>query len=308
MIQTHIWISHPSQASQIALVMQEMNLIPRVLQPNSQTLSFDLPLGGLWILYDQDQETLDLCRQIRSQSKSTFWGIIVVGQSSEEQQKIYLGHGADRYLAYPFDRPVLEYHVQSLIDEKTPVSLYNVLPPKLANAIDKISLKLDELNYYELLELSAEADSQEIQTRFHQRSLVLHPDRHRKLKSQYPQIYHRVNQIYKHLVEAYRVLSNSDQNQLYQLMISDGLLRWDEQKAREYYTMMELSTLPEVQKGLLHVLTLRRKGHLLKAYHVLQQLAKKEPAQSELHTLLNHYQKIISLIQRDPTLYQGHSS
>ena len=308
MIQTQIWINHPSQASQIAQVMRDMQLFPTVLQLHSHPLSFDLPLGGVWILYDQGQETIDACSQIRSQSKSTFWGIIIVGESLEPQQKVFLGQGADRYLAYPFDRPILEDHVRRLVDEKTPVSLYNVLPPKLANAIDKISLKLADLNYYELLELSTEADSKDIQTRFHQRSLVLHPDRHRKLKSQYPQIYHRVNEIYKHLVEAYRVLSNPDQNQLYQLMISDGLLRWNDQKAREYYTMMELSTIPEVQKGLLQVLTLRRKGHLFKAYHVLQKLAKKEPAQSELHTLVSHYQKIISLIQRDPTLYQGHSS
>ena len=71
---------------------------------------------------------------------------------------------------------------------------------------------------------------------------------------------------------------------------------------------MELSTVPEVQKGLIHILMLRRKGHLMKAYHVLQKLVQTEPNQSELQTLLTHYQKIVSLIQRDPTLYQGHSS
>jgi hypothetical protein len=70
---------------------------------------------------------------------------------------------------------------------------------------------------------------------------------------------------------------------------------------------MELSAIPDVQKGLLHVLTLRRKGHLFKAYHILQKLAQHESPQSEIHLLLNHYHTIISLIQRDPTLYQGHS-
>lgn len=308
MIQTQVWIHHPSQASQIALVVQEMNLIPRIIDSTLQSPSFDLPLGGLWILYDQGQITLDLCSELQQQSKSAFWGILILGQSLEPQQKVFLDQGADRYLAYPFERPALVHHIHTLIDEKTPVSSYQILPPKLATAIDKISLKLDLLNYYELLELDPDTRTQDIQARFHQRSLVLHPDRHRKLKKHYPQVYDRVNTIYKRLVEAYRVLSNPDQNQIYQLMISDGLLRWNEQKAREYYTLMELSTVPEVQKGLIHILMLRRRGHLMKAYHVLQKLVQTEPNQSELQTLLTHYQKIVSLIQRDPTLYQGHSS
>jgi CheY-like chemotaxis protein len=162
MIHTQVWINHPSQASQIALVTQEMDLVPHIIQVDPRPSSFDLPLGGLWILYDQGQSTLDVCNQIRSQSKSIFWGILIVGEAPESHHKACLEQGADRYLAYPFDRPVLAHHIRRLIDEKTPVSLYNVLPPKLANAIDKISLKLDQLNYYELLELKPEAESKEI--------------------------------------------------------------------------------------------------------------------------------------------------
>lgn len=305
MIQTQAWIYHPTQGQQLASVMQEIKIQPHLAQSLSDFDVLNLALGGLWVLYDQGQETLDLCSRIRAQSKSTFWGILIVGQSQEQQQKVFLDQGADRYLAYPFERTQFTQHLQGLIDERTPISLYNILPPKLAQAIDKLSIRLDQLNYFGLLELTPKASPQEIQDRFHQRSLVLHPDRHRKLKKTHPQIYTKVNQIYKHLVEAYRILSHPDKNQLYQLMCSEGLVRWNEQKAQEYSKMSSLSDSPHVQKELLKVLMLRRQGQLFQAYQCLQTLIDQEPHQEQLQLLLSHYHKLIEIIRRDPTLYQG---
>ena len=82
------------------------------------------------------------CARIRMIAQSTFWGILIVGQGSEDQRQALINAGADSYLPYPFDRSKIISQVRSLLDKRTPVSAYQVLPIKLAAAIDKVFLKI----------------------------------------------------------------------------------------------------------------------------------------------------------------------
>ena len=94
---------------------------------------------------------------------------------------------------------------------------------KFKARIAQIHQDLDKYSYYELLNLTPEADSDQVRAMFHRMALSMHPDRHagsddKELKSMLYAIYKRVS-------EGYRVLMDQDQRKEYDARLEEGTLR-----------------------------------------------------------------------------------
>ncbi len=83
---------------------------------------------------------------------------------------------------------------------------------------------LDDSTYYELLGLLEIADDQAIKTAFHQFALAFHPDQHIGANEQ---TLATIRRLFQRGAEAYRVLSNPELRQRYDMAVAKGQLRLD---------------------------------------------------------------------------------
>ena len=213
----HIALLH-SDEKQRSMLSGALNAICASLTSHTQQsgiAQYPLRLGGIWVLYDQGEDTVQAVQTIRKAKEQAFWGILILGQGTSNDQQALRSVGCDAYLSYPFDFPTLTTQLYSIVEKRSPISTYQVLPTQVAAGLDRVWARLDQLNYYHILELDHMATNEDIKARFHQRSLVLHPDRHRTIKSSHPPVYERVNIIYKRVLEAYRILTHPLQRPLY---------------------------------------------------------------------------------------------
>ena len=264
--------------------------------------SINARVGSLWILFDDHESIEEHVALLHGQKYRVFWGILILGQRNEAERDSLLSAGADDYLAYPFGKSELIKATLQLLAERTPVSTLNVLPKQVATSIDKLFLRLDKLDYFKLLEVDQSASPNQITRQFHQRSVILHPDRHYQTKRTHPHVYRRIQQVFKRILEAYQVLSNPNQRALYSLLVVQGFLRWDQRAATELQSELSLSRTEEGKKLLLDSITARRQGHLLHAHAHAETLAKLEPNNADIQALLSSYQCLIKVVDREPSL------
>ncbi len=247
----------------------------------------------LLILHEEKSlDLLPLVEQIKAHPQAVFCGIIILG-NHEENRKQYIKAGVLLYLTYPFNAEQILGESQRIILNTTPTSDLGILPAKIAKAIDVVWLKLYDLNYYQILELTPECTIQEIQDRYHQRSLVLHPDRHRDLKKLHPYTYDKINQIYKKINEAYHVLSDEHKRLYYQLLLIKGKKQYEEADELISKCLEDLSESD--QRNLILSLIYRYQGQVLEAVDLLKVIVQSNPLQVEVANLLNYYQKILML-------------
>lgn len=299
--------SHESQRQQLTSVLQQMKLFTQSAPQLSDLISLQAPLGSIWIIFDPAQDTqgaIDRAyiEQIRQNQVSVFWGILVIGQAAEQDKQEWIDAGVDTYLSYPFDRTNLLKQIRTILDKRTPLSHYQVLPAPLAQALDKVSIRLDQLNYYKLLEVDQHVEADSLQQRFHQRSLLLHPDRHRTIKQTHPSVYNKVNEIYKRVLEAYRVLSNPMKRAMYDAMLPQNHLRWSVQSDRQLRALLKLSESTEVQSLLAKVMSYRSQGQLVLAYQHVVHALQHEPNNQALQSFYKNYHRLLQLIADDSTL------
>ena len=307
-------VAHPMEAQRnaIAQTLAALGLTPlpasgaaeaaaRLAPPAPGASPPLLPLGSLWVLFDEGAHTLALCARLRQIPQRIFWGVLVLGQGSEEARAALMGAGVDAYLSYPFGREDLTRLALSTAQRRAPVSVFGVLPPQLATAVDKAWMQLERADYYALLELPRDASAELLQQRFHQRSLVLHPDRHRGLKAPFPHIYDKLNELYKRLLEAYRVLSDPERRLMYDVALSLGVRRWDERVALELRELTARATHPEGQRALLEAERLRRGGAWGQARAAVRAALAREPGRAELLELDDCYAHVLRVMARDPS-------
>lgn len=294
-------IMHPIEAQRpsLATVLGALGFSAHFINSPQELAGHTPPLGSLWVLFDQGELTVTCCAHLNQRQQRVFWGVIVLGQGGEAARSAVMEAGAEAYLSYPFGRDDLLGLARAVTAQRTPVSSWDVLPPQLATAVDKAWMRIEEADYYALLELTSEASKSELEQRFHQRSLLLHPDRHRALKVPYPQVYDKVNELYKRLLEAYRVLSDPNKRQLYDLMRARGVIRWREEVARDMVQAVSQASTAQGRRVLMEAERLRSLGRWRDAQACVQHALSLEPTSEPLLELNDCYAHVIRLIERE---------
>lgn len=88
--------------------------------------------------------------------------------------------------------------------------------------------RLDQLDYYELLQIGAGASADDVQRAFHAFALRYHPDRFAGASDEKKE---RAAQIYRRGAEAYRILCSPDQRRAYDEQRARGKVRFDPEEA-----------------------------------------------------------------------------
>jgi curved DNA-binding protein CbpA len=92
-----------------------------------------------------------------------------------------------------------------------------------------MSDRLDELDYYTLLSVAAEASADQVKRAFHVFARKYHPDR---FVAAPPEKRERAAQIYRRGTEAYRVLCDPTKRRRYDETLKQGALRYDPTEER----------------------------------------------------------------------------
>jgi DnaJ-class molecular chaperone len=115
---------------------------------------------------------------------------------------------------------------------------------------------LDESDYYQLLGLSPEDNSEKIQAAFHRFSQSFHPDRHRHRE---PKLRTAVTQIYRRGTEAYGVLRSATSRAAYDLALLQDIKRLHPARSpREGETSGGLASTCLTAGGQLHARQIER--------------------------------------------------
>jgi DnaJ-class molecular chaperone len=101
----------------------------------------------------------------------------------------------------------------------------------LVGLLDRVHADLDVLSAYNLLGVAPDATEPEIRQAYHQRALLLHPDRFYSLPDR--ELRERIGAVYKRVAEAYRVLSQPESRAGYDLLLSQGRVRYDPEAAEQ---------------------------------------------------------------------------
>jgi DNA-binding response OmpR family regulator len=208
--------------------------------------------------------------------------------------------GADQFLPLPSGPDLLLERIDAAIAQREPVERLKAMPPQIARQIDELFERMDTLSYYQLLDVPFESDRDTIQGAFHQRSLLYHPDRHGRLKSELPHAFEKVNTIYKRLSEAYRVLGNASQRHEYNVGLRrSGTLRYDlEARRRREEKNMELATTPDGRARVLKAYECRTFGDLEGAQQWLREASRLEPDNVAIADQIDAIGKLLFIVQQ----------
>lgn len=95
------------------------------------------------------------------------------------------------------------------------------LSPELLASVEIKSAALDELDYFQLLEVAANADQRQIRDAYHRFSRDLHPDRFRHFPD--ADLRARADRLFKRITEAYYVLRDDGRRAQYSADVSSPL-------------------------------------------------------------------------------------
>lgn len=230
-------------------------------------------------------------------------GVVLVGSAYNDP---YLGagecsaSGADTYLPLPATPALVEQRLSTALARREPLERLGILPADRARLIDGLFERLDRLTYYELFEVDSEVDEDTLRQAFHRLSLVLHPDRYGRLRASWPHAYDRINQIYKRLNEAWRVLMDPGLRARYNLGLQqrgDLRLAKSRQSRREEKELAMCRTEAAREK-VAQSLDLRGVGDLESAEEPLAQACALEPDNAELAQVLAAVRKLLDIMRR----------
>ena len=208
--------------------------------------------------------------------------------------------GADAFLPLPAAPALVESRLSAALARREPLERLGVLPTDRARYIDALFERLDRLSYYELLELDADADDAAIRQAFHQRSLILHPDRYTRLRTTWPHAYDRINAIYKRFNEASRVLMDAGQRSRYNLGLQQrGAVRLEQsRRSKREEKELAMCRTPAARDLVLQSLELRSLGDLEGAEEPMAEACALEPENVDLAQVLAAIRKLLDIMRR----------
>jgi len=96
-------------------------------------------------------------------------------------------------------------------------------PEQLAQFVEQMYGKLDQLSYYDLLGLHSGATVPEIRAAFYRMSKDLHPDRYHRMQDR--EMRDCLETIYARMCEGYRVLTTPEKRATYARLLGEGKKR-----------------------------------------------------------------------------------
>lgn len=244
-----------------------------------------------------------LCEILRGMPHGASVGIVLVSATYLDP---YAGagdasaFGADAFLPLPASPELVQTRITAALARREPIARLGVLPLDKARAIDRLYQALDRLNYYELLQIDANANGNALKMAFHRQSLVLHPDRYARLRHTHAHAYERINDIYKRLTEAHRVLSDPGSRARYNLGLHQrGELRLSKSRASQREEReLAMCRTEGARKLVLQSLDMRSLGDLEAAEPPMAEACALEPMNRDLGQVLASIRKLLSIMQR----------
>jgi hypothetical protein len=151
--------------------------------------------------------------------------------------------------------------------------------------------RMDAQTYAQLLELPDPYQPQDVRAAYDRMSLQFHPDRHLPLKGAHPAEFGALNDLYKRIGEAYRVLSDPEKSARYQKQRAQGELRYNEAERRVGPASLEdLSENPRVKRFLKLAQSSKDSGNLRAALQNLRFAQSMDRDNAELSTYIDQLQ------------------
>jgi hypothetical protein len=95
---------------------------------------------------------------------------------------------------------------------------------EIRRLLDSLFDNIDRVDYYTVLGVERDADTELIRRAFYQRAEIMHPDRHYNIVDS--DLREKLYVVYKRVSEAYRVLGIGDTRREYDQQLSRGKLRY----------------------------------------------------------------------------------
>ncbi len=244
-----------------------------------------------------------LCELIRKSKKG---GAVAVVLVSPRYADPYLGagectaFGADAFFRLPAQERWMEDRIEAALAHREPIERLDLLPAAIAQRIDELFWRFELMNYYELLEVGYDAEKNDLQVAFHERSLLLHPDRHSTLKDRAPHAWEKINTVYKRVSEAYKVLGDSAQRSGYNVGLQKrGALRYEPDKvSRRQERELAMCHTEEGRRAVLESLEMRALGDLEAGAESMAEALQSEPGNEDLERVLSTLNKLVNIMSR----------
>lgn len=245
----------------------------------------------------------EFCERVRETPAGDVVAIVLVGAAYRDP---YVGageckqFGADTFIPLPASSDLVWSRLEAAMARREPVERLNVLPTELAQRIDRLFNSYEKLDYYDLLEVGKQASRSEIQQQFHQLSLLLHPDRHARLRETQPSAFDRVSAVFKRISEGYRVLIDDSARRAYNLGLRKGMLRANEGAEGEVqHRELAACGSDAARHHVLESLECRSLGDLDGALAAMGQAVAVEPGNELLRLTFGALEKLVQIVQRD---------
>ncbi|MCA9543397.1 MAG: DnaJ domain-containing protein [Myxococcales bacterium] len=208
-------------------------------------------------------------------------------------------HGADAWLPLPAAPELVGTTVWSVLARREPVTRLGILPDAVAETLTPLLRDFETLSYFKLLGVDEEADPAAIQQAFHERSLLLHPDRHGKMKATYPFVFARLQGAYRRLSEAYKVLGDAQTRREYLLAFrKHGAVRLEDdgRDARARREVEQCAT-EAGRKAVIEALELRALGDLEGGLEAMEVAFAAEPDNPDVARLRGAFARLVGIIE-----------
>ncbi len=154
-----------------------------------------------------------------------------------------------------------------------------------------LAVKVDQLNYYQLLGVKPDADISEIRRAYHRRARSIHPDRFYEHPD--PEIRRAVSTIFKRITEAYTVLRDPEKKELYDQKLREDPkhLRFTDEDLQELRQKKRISTGKTAKTRQLYqkAIELHQRGEIKTAIQNLKLASSFEPDNAHFKELLEKW-------------------
>ncbi len=136
----------------------------------------------------------------------------------------------DGLLALPCRRSAFVAVLRQVLPEEQASTPETPAATPFAEMVSSLAASMDGQSYYELLGVEHDATAERLRAYYLRRSLLLHPDRHQRIKGS--PLYSQIVDVYKRINEAYRVLTSPVLRPRYEKALAAGELRLAETGGR----------------------------------------------------------------------------